>query len=594
MISTPSSVNVQQKTTPIQYSWYALLAVPILVHIWLVYRFTVNIPYIDDYTFLLDCLSWKQGGFPLSEYLRRLFFPHGEHIILFARFAVFIDYWLEGTLHFRTLFFVGNLTFLGTVWLLFRQARRGGLQPIQFLPVVFVLFQPQSYENTLTWAICALQHMPALFFAFWTFDLLSRSSTKAFIASLPLAFLGIFSNGNGLAILAVGFLLLLAFNNRRHLVLWSLFTVLSLGVYFYIHHASHSPEVGSNLMHPVRILAGFFLMVGSMGLLVTQSTIVLSLIGMGLFVCTAAIIGLGIIRYTRLSILLNRLPARFRHWLDRYRPEAMSGNAFLVLTACCLYTLITLLGVAVARSIGWYQGLLLPRYVWFTNMAIAVIYLLLLLLLSASYRTRVSQIFLGLAVLFNVFSYWLNLGEVMAVRQSLISDTHDWRENGILVSLPPNTREHDHFYSDVLKTAIQKGVYQLPASPIRAIAPQVVSSSDFITEDSTFTLGDRQLRSITIGSALPALAPFDTHQYYLQLTSNQHTFIWPVNRSVNKLAQSLITGRTDWAKDLVWLYEDQLPPASYTPALLWSDGSQWHRIDSKSPFTIAAQPVSHY
>ncbi|WP_338869760.1 hypothetical protein WBJ53_20975 [Spirosoma sp. SC4-14] len=592
MVSAPSQANLKDKTPPIHLSWYAILSIPVLIHVWIVYRFTVNIPYIDDYTFLLDCLSWKQGGFPLSEYLRRLFFPHGEHIIFFARLAVFVDYWLEGTLHFRTLFFVGNLTFLGTAWLLFRQARRGGLQPIQFLPVVFILFQPQSYENTLTWAICALQHMPALFFAFWSFDLLSRSSTKAFFASFPLAFLGIFSNGNGLAILAVGFLLLLALNNRRRLIMWGLFAVVSLGIYVYIHHASHSPEVGSNLMHPVRILAGFFLMVGSMGLLFTQSTIILSLIGIGISLCTAVILGLGVLQYTQLTRILSRFPVRFRHWLDQNRPESMAGSPFLVLTACCLYALITLLGVAVARSTGWYQGLLLPRYVWFTNIAFAVIYLLLLLSLSTSYRTRVSRIFLGLAVLFNVFSYRLNLGEVMAVRQSLLSDTHDWRETGMLVSLPPNTREHDHFYSEVLQTAIQKGVYRLPESPIHTISSQVVSASGFIAKDSTFTLGDRQIHSLTIDSTLPALALFDAHQYYLQLTSNEHTFIWPINRTVNKLAQSLITGKTDWANNLVWIYEDQLPPATYKPALVWSDGNQWHQVTSEQVLAISS--INHY
>lgn len=148
------------------YVGYGLALVPVLIHLWTVNRYAVNMPFLDDYTFVLDQLHLQATPWTLRELVRVLFFPHGEHVIVFARLTAILDYWLEGELNFRTLFWVGNVTLVGTAVLLVRLARQGGLSPALIVPVPWLLFQPQYYENTMTWAICALQHIPALFLAF--------------------------------------------------------------------------------------------------------------------------------------------------------------------------------------------------------------------------------------------------------------------------------------------------------------------------------------------------------------------------------------------------------------------------------------------
>ncbi|NEU70914.1 hypothetical protein [Spirosoma agri] len=565
------------------------MLVPILLHLWLVYQLAVNIPYIDDYTFLLDCLHWQLPDLTLTDYLKQLFYPHGEHVILFARLTVLADYWIEGSLNFRTLFFIGNLTFLGTVWLLVRLARRSGIQPLYLLPVTLFLFQPQSYENTTTWAICALQHLPALFFAFLAFDLISRPSERAFLLSLPVAFLAVFSNGNGLITLGVGFLVVLALKNRFRLIVWLGFMAVCLGLYLYIHHQSHSPAIGTNLTHPVRVLVGFFLMVGSIGLVFTRSLAVLSAIGFAITALSGLVVITGVYQLLDRAKRLSYLPAQVHRFFDR---SLAANTSFLVLTACFLYTVLTLFSISFARSLGWYNSLLLPRFIWFATIAFAVGYLLILLWFKPSYRPLVGRVALLIGLLINGFSYGFGLGEVTYTRQLHLSDITNWQDDKILVSLPANTRQLDHFYSDILAVAQQKGVYKLP-QPLSTFALDTkavsTSLSNVVAKDSSFLLGDRQIRYLTIETGLLKSAAFSDKEVYLVARSARHRFIWPVNQSYTKLAPYLMTGKADWGAAMVWVFDDQVPLDSYQISLAWSEKGDWHIAPTTQSIKLGTQ-----
>ncbi len=556
------------------YPWYVAISLPIFVHLWMVYRLAVNIPYIDDYTFLVDCIDSQTKGLTLTDYLSRLFHPHGEHIILFARLTALLDYYIEGSLNFRTLFIVGNLTFVGSVYILYRLAQRGGLKPMYFLPVVLLLFQPQFYENTTTWAICALQHLPALFFAFLAFDLMSRSSEKAFFLSLPIAFLSVFSNGNGLIVFAIGLLIILLSASRTRLFVWLIFTALSLGLYVYVHHTTHSPEIGSNLKHPLRVIAGFFLMAGSVGLLFSRSIGLLMAIGL----CEIAFVGF-LISQTVIRHLTTKKPLlHFSAWLRQIRSSLPITGSFVVLSACYLYVVLTLLTISFARSLGWYPSLLLPRFLWFAAMGTATGYLLTLLWLKTRYRLLASRVALAIALIIYCLSYWVNLGELRNVRQLLLSDTHNWRAHKMLISMPVSTNQHDHFYSSILQAAVQKGVYKLPASPLDTDLRKAISLPPIagpLVQDSSFVMGERRIHCLSINSDLPDGTMFDSRDVYLLVKSSTHTFIWPVNRSQTKLAYYLQTGVSNWKASTVWMCADQLPLANYQLSLAWLDNKQW-------------------
>lgn len=576
----------------------ALIALPVLVHVWLVYRFSTNMPYLDDYTFIVDSVNLKLAHLTPRQLLTTVFYPHGEHVIVFARLTAMIDYLLEGELNFRTLFFVGNSTLLGTAWLLYRMARQDGLSVPQTVPMFYLLFQPQYYENTITWAICALQHIPALFFAFWAFYLLSRSSARSFLFSLPLAFLAIFSNGNGLAVLVAGFLIVLLRRQPKQLIVWLVFTALCGWLYHYLSQFSAAAPVSQNLSHPLRVLGGFFLMSGSMGLLFTRSLPILCLIGMALTFLFAVVIGTTLVRYTGYERWLKLMPVGLQKRLAAWSVATIEPVS-LALIAGYLYPLITLVGIAFAREQGWHYGLLLPRFIWFATVAVVIGYLLFMLWLRPAHRPIIGRGVLIFSFLFNAAAYWLTFDEMLVIRQLLSSDFHNWRENKLLITLPANKRSSDSFYATLMEGAIREKVYRMPGVLFKPntnnqAAPDgaaFVGANALIAKDSSFSLDDRQYRYLTIADgALPSPEGlFTIKEAYLLLRSNQHTFIWSINQSNTKLSQFLLTGRSLASGPIVVVMAELLPPAIYQAGICYAQDGQWTTRYSSQQLTVTGQ-----
>lgn len=590
VIRRPASGVAQSDTNRVGY-FFAVL--PVLVHVWMVYRFATNMPYLDDYTFIVDALNLKTAHLTAGQLLKTIFYPHGEHVIVFARLTALFDYLIEGELNFRTLFFVGNATLLGTAWLLYRIARRGGLTVVQTLPIFYLLFQPQYYENTMTWAICSLQHIPALFFAFGAFYLLAQSSGRSFLLSLPLAFLAMFSNGNGLAVLVVGLGVVLLRRQRQQVLVWLVFSALCGWLYYYLSQFSAAAPVSGNLAHPLRVLGGFFLMSGSMGLLFTRSLAALSLLGIALTTLFGIVISTTLIRYTGYTYWLQQMPIRWQRLLHTWSTPAVKPVS-IVLIACYLYLVITLVGIAFARGQGWHYGLLLPRFIWFATVGVVVGYLLLLLWLRSVYRYEVGWGVLYVSLFFNGAAYWLTTGEMLAVRGSLVSDAHNWRENHLLNTLPTNKRDCDTFYAALMTAALREGVYQMPAAPalIGPVATDrsvMAHSSALITHDSSFSLDDRRYRYLTLADDALPKGPFICEDAYLLLRSEQHTFVWPINQSPTKLAQFLLTGRSPRNGPLAVVMTDLLPPASYRSGISYNQNGRRITTFSNQQLVVAGR-----
>ena len=562
----------------------------------MVYCSAVNMPYRDDYTFLVDVIHLKAMPITIQSLVDILLVPHGphnEHMIVFARLSAILDYLIEGELNFRTLFFVGNMMLIATVLLLHHIARRAGLKGVQIVPIALLLFQPQYYESTTTWAICALQHVPALLFAFLAFYLLSRPSTLLFILSIPMAWLAAFSNGNGLAVLMAGFLMLLVAGQRRRLAIWLMFSVVSFLMYYQYTHAHQSSSALGNLIHPLRVLGGFFVLSGSLGVLFTRSLVWIGVLGLGSTLVSLSVVGTLLIRLTGFSHWLKRLPPVLQQFVIKWSvPGSQTGSIPLI--ACYFYLIITILGIAFARSLGWHYGLLSPRFIWFTTVLVAVGYLLTMIWLRPVYRVRTGHVVLLFSLYFNLHSYWLNLDEIVTIRKSLISDLHNWRENELLITMPSDEKTFDRYYGVILREAIQKGIYSLPKAEFESAvaSPSILIDNHLrlVEKDSIFSYVERQHDELTLASN--ALPPISTgmNGAYLLLQSTQHTFVWPVDQSAGKLARFLLNGKPIVSANVATIFMDMLPEASYRVGRLYKPNGQWQATYSNT--VIKVEPTT--
>ena len=224
-------------------------------------EYAVNLPYWDDFLvqdhlLLLKRVSGRQK-------LLHLFDQHWEHRIVWTRlvFALFAQ--LNGSLNYYGLTLIGVSGLLAVLGILFTIFRQLAYPLLYFVPVPFLLFTLQSYEN-LIWAMASVQNFWILAFALGTFYWLSRNGLVTRWLALGLAIFATFTSGNGSLLLIAGLIVLVYQRQWRFLSVWSIATILALVGYFYSYHRiSFFP---SPFRYPVSAwIKAFFVFLGAFG-----------------------------------------------------------------------------------------------------------------------------------------------------------------------------------------------------------------------------------------------------------------------------------------------------------------------------------------
>lgn len=224
-------------------------------------EYAVNLPYWDDFMvqdhlLLLKNVSGRQK-------LLHLFDQHWEHRIIWTRlvFAFFAK--INGSLNYYGLTLFGVSGLLAVLGILFAVFRQLAYPLLYFVPIPFLLFTLQSYEN-LIWAMAAIQNFWVPAFALGTFYWLSRNTTVTRWLALGLAVFAAFSGGNGLLLLIAGLIVLAYQRQWRFLGVWFVATVLALVGYFSSYH--RITFFPSPFRYPVTAwIKAFFVFLGAFG-----------------------------------------------------------------------------------------------------------------------------------------------------------------------------------------------------------------------------------------------------------------------------------------------------------------------------------------
>lgn len=221
----------------------ATTAIVIGSYFFIVYYYSVNIPFWDDYTHL-NVIAEFINSDSLLEQIKLLFSLHNEHRLVFARLITLAELMLSGEVNFITLIMLGNLSLLGIAVLLFltfdkahRQAFKW--RTIYFLPAVLLIFNLSYFEASI-WALAAVSSLVVIFLSFLCIFILIRSLEQrswwtwgAFLAGV----LAAFSQGNGLFVLYVGVFLLILKKRFATATYWGVGTGIISILYFY-HYKS--------------------------------------------------------------------------------------------------------------------------------------------------------------------------------------------------------------------------------------------------------------------------------------------------------------------------------------------------------------------
>lgn len=189
-------------------------------------HYAVNCPKEDDFDVFLRFLNEFLATPDYRRKFQILFTRHNEHYVVLGRIAALLLLKISGTVNFRLLIALGNISLLLLPFLLIKiGAPDWKVRPLAAVPVLLLLFQPQYAEAT-QWATASWQFISVFTLGLFSFYCAFRPSAAAKCAALISACLAPLALGNGVLIPGVIGLVCLANRRYRETVLWlSLFVV---------------------------------------------------------------------------------------------------------------------------------------------------------------------------------------------------------------------------------------------------------------------------------------------------------------------------------------------------------------------------------
>jgi len=402
--------------------WFYVLIclIPIVAFFGMVWRYALNIPFWDDYDAVLLFLVKYFDAPTIIQKLYLIFSQHNEHRIVFNKLITLSQLYLNGVVDFRQLIFIGNIGLIGILGVLYYVL---GTQKNKFLfliPVSFLLFQPQYWEN-IHWAMASLQNFYVIFFAFLSILLISKGGRIFFLLGIIFAVLATFTQGNGMFVFPIGVGILLYQRKYASFSIWLLMMLLCVGLYFhgYIQPAQH-PSVLKAFYNPLLTLRYFFSFIGA---------------SFGFNKSFSPYIGIATLIY----FLIITVKKYFRQNIIVY-----GLFCFLFLSAAA---------AAVTRSGFGLEQALASRYSIISILFYILIYLSLIEIYTSLKKYIV--IFICAAISFNVYAYFLNFHSVIEHHNTLVESVKKWEMNGQGLLFPDGEGANQR-----MMKAIGKGIYK--------------------------------------------------------------------------------------------------------------------------------------
>ena len=144
--------------------FYFLLAIfPIGAFYWVIFKCSINIPYYDDFNTVFSFIIQYFEKTNIKEKILLILSQHNEHRIAFLESVVLVNYYLFHEVDLKLITIFGNISIFGLFALLFLNYKKRDNRYLYFIPVSFLLFQPQYWQGIL-WVSAALTYLPAIYF----------------------------------------------------------------------------------------------------------------------------------------------------------------------------------------------------------------------------------------------------------------------------------------------------------------------------------------------------------------------------------------------------------------------------------------------
>ena len=256
-----SIMKTQEKGRHEAALYLALAALAFCTHLYIVFRYTQNIPVGDDYTDALRFLYNYVNANAWHEKLMFFYAQHNEHRTTINRIIYVLMYWVNGgSLNFKALMIIGDLSTIGMVALFSLKFRKEQYFPFMLALAAIFVFNLQSWHSMIM-AMTAISNYSVAFFAFAALCALTSNRNNSIPLAVTFAFCSAFSQGNGVLVWPVGLVFLASEptdNRRRNLIVWSAAMLACIALYFFdytrpntissLHHLISSTEAWGKLI----------------------------------------------------------------------------------------------------------------------------------------------------------------------------------------------------------------------------------------------------------------------------------------------------------------------------------------------------------
>ncbi|MDR0620123.1 MAG: hypothetical protein LBG17_09530 [Bacteroidales bacterium] len=224
-------MNKEKKQIVTNILLYTLTAIVVVLFFAIVATNTVNIPFHDDFTEIINTANnWVESS-TLSKEIETIF-PYGDRLSFVMRLIVVMLYAVTGSINIAALTVIGNMFLLGMGILLFliiktvifsneqRIGKSATSVPISAVVISLLLYSGFMF-GTSVWTTFLLSNVATVFLAFLSVILISKRGNSRFIAGIICASFAILTQGGGIALLPILAYILFSQKRKKELIILS-------------------------------------------------------------------------------------------------------------------------------------------------------------------------------------------------------------------------------------------------------------------------------------------------------------------------------------------------------------------------------------
>ncbi|MCE7068651.1 hypothetical protein [Dyadobacter sp. CY326] len=415
--------------------WLAVLLciIPIVIYTWVFQSIALNVNYVafDDILVFSIIPEFESASWPRRWQLLTTLFP--EHRLVFSRSVILLFHDLFGRVNLVWLMVVSNVCWALCAVIFYKAFSKLRINFWYFVPVVWLWFNIQSYEN-IFWGVSSLCNFGVILFVLLALYFTAYHPKKV-VLSLLFAFAATFTYGNGLMVLPVIGLVYLLTGHRKQFLITLIFTAIVAVIYF----IDFTPITQNlNFSNPQQVKEGFFGLFGFIGSIATLSAYSIPLATMYLAsACGMLLVLLFIVLYRKQVLPL---------W-NSFLLKSKYGNPMSIFAlAMLIFIGITTLALTYKRiPTDTFAGMFKGRYRMYSAMCCIALYFAFLSLRKQPLRIKLSPFVLTTAIILNLVILHSNIAEAVNYRRSAITQEFNARYNADWLGVRMFSMDQKHF-----------------------------------------------------------------------------------------------------------------------------------------------------